>query len=97
MILNATYVAHSEAPLWANVRAVGGFHEGNGKGGGNHFYVAEVGLGVLTVKNHGNCKPRQFRFEVGCLRDRYQAENEIKGEQNEIKEGTSARLHRGPP
>ena len=67
MILNATNVAHSEAPLWANVRAVGALHEGNGKGGGNHFYVAEVGLGVLTVKNHGNCKPRQFRYEVGCL------------------------------
>jgi len=63
----------------------GGFHEGNGKGGGNHFYVAEVGLGVLTVKNHGKCIPKQFRFEVGCL---------IKGiteeEKNEIKAGTSA-------
>jgi hypothetical protein len=63
----------------------GGFHEGNGKGGGNHFYVAEVGLGVLTVKNHGNCKPRQFRFEVGCL-----VTGITEKEQNEIKEGTSA-------
>ena len=63
----------------------GGFHEGNGKGGGNHFYVAEVGLGVLTVKNHGNCKPRQFRYEVGCL-----VTGITEKEQNEIKEGTSA-------
>ena len=63
----------------------GGFHEGNGRGGGNHFYVAEVGLGVLTVKNHGNCKARQFRFEVGCL-----IHGITQKEQNEIRAGTSA-------
>ena len=63
----------------------GGFHEGNGRGGGNHFYVAELGLSVLTVKNHGNCRARQFRFEVGCL-----IHGITQKEQNEIRAGTSA-------
>ena len=60
--------------------SVVGLPQGNGKGGGNHFYVAEV-VSACSMKNHSNCKPSSFALRLG-VGDRYHRKgaSEIKGQ-----------------